>query len=83
MPSAGITRRILQRASSFPQNWPAVTALIVFAAEGDNRADAFALAHTFLRLYAKTSALSEPLPRFKEPADWQLLFGGPFEQGLF
>ena len=63
MPGAGAAQRLLGHAGS---NW---SALLLFAAEGDNRDDAHALATCV------SGALGLPPSELPEPPSWQLMYG--------
>jgi proteasome assembly chaperone 2 len=59
--------------SAFPNDWPIPTAaLLQFVMEGDNRADALALAAVVAKVF------DLDVTKWKEPASWrQGLFGPP------
>lgn len=102
LPAGGLARRLLLAAASAGGS-PPTRALAIFAAEGDNRADALAMARLVRALLAgagtpgaqtqreEGSAPDEEaaavaaanVPRIVPPRDWQLVFGGPFSEGLF
>ncbi|PWN32644.1 uncharacterized protein FA14DRAFT_161990 [Meira miltonrushii] len=77
MPAGGLVRKLLKAAKKEP-NWLPTTALLVFAAEGDNRADAMAMA----KLIVNTSQDNKN-SQLSQPSDWNLLFGPPLEPGMF
>lgn len=77
MPSGGLARKIL-RATKNDSNWPTTTALLVFAAEGDNRADAMAMANLIVN-----TTHNDKHSQLSQPSDWNLLFGPPVEPGMF
>lgn len=77
MPAGGLVRKILKAAKK-ESNWVPTTALLVFAAEGDNRADAMAMA----KLIVDTTQSNKD-SRLSQPSDWNLLFGPPLEPGMF
>lgn len=78
IPGGGLTRHIL---ASIPENWSIPTAAILqFAMEGDNRADANLLA----TVIAEVLHLDIPSPEWQQPRSWQEgLFGTPHDQTLY
>lgn len=78
IPGGGLTRRIL---TSIPENWSIPTAAILqFAMEGDNRADANLLA----TVIAEVLHLDISSPEWQQPRSWQEgLFGTPHDQTLY
>lgn len=77
MPAGGLVRKILKTAKNEP-NWPTTTALLIFAAEGDNRADAMAMANLIVKTLHGNSQFE-----LRQPSDWNLFFGPPVEPGMF
>lgn len=79
MPSGGLAKTYLQEAIL---QGISVHALITFAAEGDNRSDALAMAALLSELLGANGgdSLSQPL---KEPRDWSLLFGSQANDSMF
>ena len=63
MPGADAARRLLAHADA---SW---SALLLFAAEGDNRGDAHALSASI------SEALGLPQSRFPEPESWRAMYG--------
>ena len=77
MPAGGLVRKILKAAKK-EDNYPTTTALLIFAAEGDNRADAMVMANLIINtIHNNTKS------RLNQPSDWNLLFGPPLEPGMF
>jgi len=81
IPGGGLTRRVLQSIATRTQPWVTPTAALVqFALEGDNRADARLLTS----LVAKILGLDELIKEWREPSSWkQGLFGTPHDQTLY
>jgi proteasome assembly chaperone 2 len=78
MSSAGLASRLLRRSV---RDWPSTSALLVFSAEGDNRAEAMLMAAAVLR--ATTSKQLDSTHKLVEPEDWRSLFGAPIQPGMF
>jgi proteasome assembly chaperone 2 len=78
IPGGGLTRRIL---SSLSPGWSLpVAALLQFALEGDNRADA----HMLATVVAKILGIDGAVKEWKQPGSWkQGLFGAPPDQTLY
>ncbi|KAE9411227.1 hypothetical protein BT96DRAFT_869853 [Gymnopus androsaceus JB14] len=77
IPGGGITRRIL---SSVPKEWSIpIAALLRFALDGDNRADAYSLAS----IVVQVAGIDLNSVKWKQPESWHGLFGTPHDQSLF
>ncbi|KAF5370560.1 hypothetical protein D9758_001882 [Tetrapyrgos nigripes] len=77
IPGGGLTRRLL---SSTPKSWTIPTAaLLRFALDGDNRADAMSLA----AITAQIIGISPDGVDWKQPESWTGLFGTPHDQTLY
>lgn len=82
MPAGGLVRSLLQHAS-LHDTWPTTVALLIFAAEGDNRADAMAMAQILLQSLPSTRSQPDTQTFLAEPSDWRLLYGPPLQPGMF
>ncbi|KAJ3733559.1 PAC2 family-domain-containing protein [Lentinula guzmanii] len=77
IPGGGITRRML---SSLPKTWSIpFAALLRFALDGDNRADAYSLASIVVQVIGIDLGSVE----WKQPESWSGLFGTPHDQSLY
>ncbi|KAJ3762795.1 PAC2 family-domain-containing protein [Lentinula raphanica] len=77
IPGGGLTRRML---SSIPKQWTIpLAALLRFAMDGDNRADAYSLASIVVQVFGKDLSEIE----WKQPESWNGLFGTPHDQSLY
>ncbi|KAF9263375.1 hypothetical protein L218DRAFT_959402 [Marasmius fiardii PR-910] len=78
IPGGGLTRRFFL---SLPKDWPIDTAaFVMFAMDGDNRADANLLASAVVTVLGLESNVKE----WKQPGSWnQGLFGTPHDQSLY
>ncbi|KAJ4483188.1 PAC2 family-domain-containing protein [Lentinula aciculospora] len=77
IPGGGITRRML---SSLPKSWSIpLVALLRFALDGDNRADAYSLASIVVQILGIDLTSIE----WKQPESWSGLFGTPHDQSLY
>lgn len=77
IPGGGITRRIL---SSVPKAWSIpIAALLRFALDGDNRADAYSLASIVVQVVGIDLNSVE----WRQPESWDGLFGTPHDQSLY
>ncbi|KAG7098809.1 hypothetical protein E1B28_000714 [Marasmius oreades] len=78
IPGGGLTRRFLL---SLPREWSIYTAaILMFAMDGDNRADAHLLASAVVTVLGLESNIKE----WKEPESWnQGLFGTPHDSTLY
>ncbi|ESK96624.1 proteasome assembly chaperone 2 [Moniliophthora roreri MCA 2997] len=78
IPGGGLSRRFL---SSIPKNWTIpVSSLLMFAMDGDNRADA----HLLASVVVKVLGLETSVQGWKQPNSWQQgLFGTPHDQVLY
>ncbi|KAK1236327.1 hypothetical protein PQX77_000443, partial [Marasmius sp. AFHP31] len=78
VPGGGLTRRFFL---SLPKDWSIPTAaILMFAMDGDNRADANLLASAVVTVLGVASNIKE----WKQPDSWnQGLFGTPHDQALY
>lgn len=77
IPGGGITRRVL---SSLPADWSIpIAALLRFALDGDNRADAYSLASIVVQVVG----IDLSSVKWKQPESWEGLFGTPHDQTLY
>ena len=78
IPGGGLTRRFFL---SLPKDWSIPTAaILMFAMDGDNRADADLLASAVVTTLGVASTIKE----WKQPNSWnQGLFGTPHDQSLY
>ncbi|KAF5393514.1 hypothetical protein D9757_000789 [Collybiopsis confluens] len=77
IPGGGIARRVL---SSMPARWDIpIAALLRFALDGDNRADAYSLAS----IVAQVAGINIQTVAWRQPESWVGLFGTPHDQSLY
>src|SRR5882762_3424974 len=77
IPGGGLTRRLL---AAVPAACPPTAALLQFALEGDNRADAA----LFAAVVAKALRLDRHFAEWRQPSSWKVgLFGTPQDQTLY
>lgn len=78
--STGLATRLLTALSSDEGDAVPVGALLLFAAEGDNRLDAHQLA---AKAHGLISSHSQPHGPFAEPNSWKGVYGNAYDQSVY